>query len=132
MSVKKTLPSTADKCYIFAVKKLVCPHCNSLVPECASVCVGCGAEVVRGATRRERSAVGLLFAGGAVLIVVIVMRIIEIEYGSLPAPPPNSEKALFYFLGLIAFVTLGYMIGKGVARLMRRSQVRFFRSYRHQ
>lgn len=59
------------------------------------------------------------------------MRAIEIERGSLPVPLPDSEKALFYLLGLIAFVTLGYMFGKGVARIVRRSQVRFFRTYRH-
>jgi hypothetical protein len=114
------------------VKKLVCPHCTSQVPEHANVCVGCGAEVVRGATRAERSTVGLIFAGLAIFIVVVAMRLIEIERGSLPVPPPDSEKALFYLLGLIAFVTLGYMIGKGVARIVRRSQVRFFRTYRHQ
>ena len=114
------------------MKKLVCPHCTSQVPEHANVCVGCGAEVVRGATRGERSTVGVVFAGLATFSVVVAMRVVEIKYGSLPVPPPNSDKALFYFLGLIAFVMIGYMIGKGVARIVRRSQVRFFRTYRHQ
>lgn len=73
-----------------------------------------------------------MFAGIAIFIVVAAMRVVEIEHGSVPVPPPNSDRALFYFLGLIAFVMIGYMIGKGVARIVRRSQVRFFRTYRHQ
>ena len=74
----------------------------------------------------------MVFAGLAIFVVVMAMHIIKIERGSLPVPPPDSEKSLFYLFGLIAFVTLGYMIGKGVARIVRRSQVRFFRTYRHQ
>ena len=114
------------------MKRLVCPHCTSQVPESANVCVGCGAEVVRGATRAERSIIGLVFAGLAIFVVVMAMHVIKITRCSLPVPPPDSQEALFYLFGLIAFVTLGYMVGKGVARIVRRSQVRFFRTYRHQ
>ena len=70
----------------------------------------------------------MVFAGLAIFVVVMAMHVIKIERGSLPVPPPDSEEALFYFFGLIAFVTLGYMVGKGVARIVRRSQVRFFRT----
>lgn len=114
------------------MKRIVCPHCDSQVSERANVCVGCGAEVVRGATRAERSTVGLVFVGLAFLIVVVAMRAYEVVRGSSPLPPPDSDGAFFYFLGLIGIVVFSYMIGKGVARLFRRSQVRFFRSYRHQ
>ena len=38
---------------------LVCPHCLNVIPQAASVCTGCGAEIVlRGATRRERGSAG--------------------------------------------------------------------------
>ena len=117
---------------MLGVKKLVCPHCTSQVSEHANVCVGCGAEVVRGATRAERSTVGFAFVIVTFLIVVLVCRAFEIGRGSMPFPPPDSDGALFYFLGLIGVLIFGYMIGKGVARFLRRSQVRFFRSYRHQ
>ena len=126
------LPATGSDCYIFDVEKLVCPHCNSLVPERASVCVGCGAEVVRGATRAERSTIGFAFSAVAFLVLVLVCRAYQIARGSMPLPPPDSESALFYFLGIIAILVFGYMTGKGVARFFRRSQVRFFRNYRHQ
>ena len=39
--------------------------------------------------------------------------------------------ALFFFLGIIGLVIAGYILGSSLARLFRRSQVRFFRSYRH-
>ena len=117
---------------VLVVKQLVCPHCTSRVPERANVCVGCGAEVVRGATRAERAKVGFAFAVLAFLVVVLVCRAFQIARGSMPLPPPDSDSAFFYFLGLIAVLVCGYMTGKGVARFFRRSQVRFFRSYRHQ
>ena len=87
---------------------------------------------MRGATRAERTTVGFAFAFVAFLVVVLVCRTFQIARGSMPLPPPDSDSALFYFLGLIAILVIGYMIGKGVARFFRRSQVRFFRSYRHQ
>jgi hypothetical protein len=76
--------------------------------------------------------VGFAFALVAFLVVVLVCRGFQIARGSMPLPPPDSGSALFYFLGLIAVLAFGYMIGKGVARYLRRSQVRFFRSYHHQ
>ena len=126
------LPGNATGCYISDVKKLVCPHCDSQVSERASVCVGCGAEVVRGATRAERSTVGLVFVGLAFLIAVVVMRVFEVVRGSSPMPPSDAGGASLYLLAMIGVVVCSYMIGKGVARFFRRSQVRFFRSYRHQ
>ena len=113
------------------MKALICPHCDSKVSETAHVCAGCGAEIVRGATRRERSLVGVAFVIVAILLAIVVSRAVEIGRGSLPIPDPRSDTAFLYFLGLFAVVALSYMIGKGVARLFRRSHVRFFRSYRH-
>ncbi len=113
------------------MKALICPHCDSKVSETAHVCAGCGAEIVRGATRRERSLAGVVFVFGAILVALVVSRAVELGRGSLSLPDPRSDSALLYFFCLLAMVALSYMIGKGVARLFRRSQVRFFRSYRH-
>jgi hypothetical protein len=112
------------------VKTLVCPHCASQVSATAHVCAHCGAEIVRGATRRERSIAGLLFAFLAFVVASIALRALELQNGS-PVFLPRAEGALPFFLGLTAILVVGYMIGKGIARFVRRSKVRFFRSYRH-
>ena len=56
-------------------KTLVCPHCATQVPAHASVCVGCGAEIVHGATRQERSTVGCLFT---VVVMLVTMAIVAL------------------------------------------------------
>lgn len=107
------------------MKKLVCPHCDSEVSERASVCLGCRAEIVRGATKRERGNVGCAFAFIALLIGLVAM-------GASRLPAPTSDAALFVVFGLIAFVVLGFLFGTLVARLWHRSKLRFLRSYEHQ
>jgi predicted nucleic acid-binding Zn ribbon protein len=114
------------------MKVVVCPHCQTPVADDVRVCSGCGAEVVRGATRRERFLVGVVFAAAAFLILTVVLRMFQIERGSLSLPSPKSDGALFIFLGLIGLLVLAYIIGKRVAHFLRRSQVRFYRVYRHQ
>jgi hypothetical protein len=129
-SRRKSLSTLTEGCYAARVKTLVCPHCASQVSVTAQVCARCGAEIVRGATRRERSIAGLLFAFVAFVVASIALRALELQNGS-PVLRPSAESALPFFLGLIAILVVGYMIGKGVACLFRRSKVRFFRSYRH-
>ena len=73
---------------------LACPHCHTLVPETAGVCTGCGAEVVRGLSRRGRSFVGLLFVGLAVFIGAIVLRALEIAHIALPRQRRNTGHLL--------------------------------------
>ena len=114
------------------MKTLVCPHCHTQVPESASVCVGCGAEVVRGLSRRQRSIVGLAFVAGAILIFGVLLRAYEIATGHPFLRSPRAEDGLLVISGLILVVFLPYLVGIKVARLFRRSRVRFFRSYQHQ
>ncbi len=114
------------------MKTLVCPHCQTHVPDLARVCTGCDAEIVRGTTRRERSRVGLAFFCGAVLLLVIGLRAWQVKTGSTRLPPPDSDAALFLIFGAIALLALAYITGKTTGRFLRRSQVRFFRSSRHQ
>jgi predicted nucleic acid-binding Zn ribbon protein len=114
------------------MKALACPHCQTPVSGGARVCSGCGAEVVRGATRRERFSAGVVFAVAALLILTVVLRMFQIERGSLLLPSPKSDGALFIFLGLVGLLVFAYIIGKRVAHFIRRSQVRFYRVYRHQ
>jgi tellurite resistance protein TehA-like permease len=94
------------------------------------VCSGCGAEVVRGATRRERFFTGVGFAIAAFLVLTVVLRMFQIERGVL-LPSPKADGALFIFLGLIGLLVFAYIIGKRVAHFLRRSEVRFYRVYRH-
>jgi zinc-ribbon domain len=126
------LPCFEQYCYLTDVKTLVCPHCQTNVPEGANVCVGCGAEVVRGATCRERSRIGLVFVGGAVLLLVIALRAWQVGTGSARLPAPNSDGALFLVFGALALLVLAYITGKTAGRFVRRSQIRFLRAYRHQ
>ena len=51
--------------------------------------------------------------------------------GSSLLPRPDSDAALFVFLGIIGLLIAGYILGSNVARLFRRPQIRFFRSHRH-
>ena len=114
------------------MKSLVCPHCQTQVPNNANVCTGCGAEVVRGATRQERSRVGLLFTLAALPVLGVILRAIEIGTGSTTFPSAHSAAALFFVLGSILYFVFAFIAGRSVAGLFRRSQVRFFRSYQHQ
>ncbi len=106
------------------MKKLVCPHCNSHVSEHASVCVGCGAEIVRGATRRERANMGCAFALLAVPIGLVAI-------GSALPRNAKPDEGLPVFLGLLAFVLLAFFAGQAIARWLHRSSLRFLRSYEH-
>jgi hypothetical protein len=89
------------------------------------------AEIIRGATRRERRLVGILFAIGAFVVGAWFFHTWGTIQGSSLLPRPDSDVALFFFLGIIGLVIAGYILGSSLARLFRRSQVRFFRSYRH-
>jgi hypothetical protein len=96
------------------------------------VCRGCGAEIVHGLNRRERSFVGLSFVVVALLIGVVIWRALEIAHGAPVLPSPKAEDGLLVIAGLILVVFLPYLMGIKVARLFRRSRVRFFRWYQHQ
>jgi predicted nucleic acid-binding Zn ribbon protein len=103
---------------------LKCPHCQTAVDAKASVCAGCGAEVVRGASRRERSTAGCLFSlAGLVLSLFVV--------GLLPLSSSNYGQGFAVVLGLFLAVVLFNAAGRGIAKLLLRSKLRFFRNYRH-
>ncbi len=68
------------------MKALICRHCDSTVSERAHVCAGCGAEIVRGAIRKERSFMGIAFVLATIFAAIVVSRAIEIGRGSLPLP----------------------------------------------
>jgi predicted nucleic acid-binding Zn ribbon protein len=103
------------------MKTLVCPHCQTHVPDRTRVCTGCGAEIVRGANRHERALVGVVFTGAAILISIILLLTFEIARGSTALPSPNSDGAFLVFFGLIVLLVIAYMAGKGVARVLRKS-----------
>ena len=119
-------------CYPADVQALVCPHCQTQVPGGANVCTGCGAEVVRGATRQERSRVGLFFTLCAIPLAGVILRAVEIGTGNSPFPSAQSAAGLFFFVGSILYFICAFMLGRSVAGAFRRSQVRFFRSFQHQ
>lgn len=87
----------------------VCPHCRSIVPRGAHVCVGCQGEVVYGATSDERGR-GALF--GAIAGVALSV------YFQVPI-----------YIGVV-FVVSGLIGGGMVVDKMHAGEVRVFRSYR--
>jgi hypothetical protein len=100
------------------------------VSERASVCPGCGAEIVHGTTRRERGCIGLLFVLGALPLFALLFGALQLR-GAIPEPDARDPKALLFVLGTIALLVGAYLMGVGLGRLVRRSKVRFFRDYRH-
>lgn len=104
----------------------MCPHCQSVVDQTASVCVGCGAEIVRGASRRERSIAGCLSSGVGVVIALVA---VGFKLQSVAAP---NEYGLAVVVGLVLSALFFNILGKVLVRLLFRSRLRFFRSYRHQ
>ena len=114
------------------MKTLVCPHCHAQVPERASVCTGCGAEVVRGLNRRQRSFVGLAFVAVAILTFGVLLRAYEIATGHPFLRSPKAEDGFLVLLALIAIVFVPYLVGTRVARAFWRSRIRFYRTYQHQ
>ena len=108
------------------MKKLVCPHCQSTVDQSASVCLGCGAEIVRGASRRERSIAGCLSTGLGLVVALIVLGL---TLQSVAAPNDYGFAAV---VGLLLAALIFNIIGRAFVRLIFRSRLRFFRSYRHQ
>lgn len=76
------------------MKNLVCPHCQTTVNPKAFVCLGCGAEVVRGASRREKTTAGYLFTAIGVLITMVAMGLI------LPVVGARNEYGLAFVVEL--------------------------------
>jgi len=110
---------------------LLCPHCQTPAPDSAMVCHGCGAEIVRGASRRERVLIGVAFVVAAMLVGGVVLRAFEIAHGAPPLAPPKAEDGFLVLLALIAIVLVPYMAGTRVARMLWRSRIRFYRTYQH-
>lgn len=104
---------------------LICPHCATQIPEHASVCVGCGAEIVRGATVQERSMAGCFFT---VLVLLIAMAIA----GMQPMPDPHDDAALFLVLRFLGLAVIANIVGRVAMGWLHRSKLRFLRTYQHQ
>lgn len=113
------------------MKTLTCPHCHTQVPETAGVCTGCGAEIVRGLTRRGRSLFGLLCVAIAIFAAIICLRALEIARGGSPLPSPNAQHGLLVIGGIIFLLVVPYVIGTRAAGMFWRSRIRFYRNYQH-
>ena len=107
------------------MEPLCCPHCRTNVDARASVCAGCGAKIVRGASRNERTTAGCLFS-----LVGLVMSLFIV--GVLPLSSSNYGQGVAVVLGLYLSVVLFNAAGRGVAKWVFRSKLSFFRNYRHQ
>ncbi len=108
------------------MKSLVCPHCQSVVDQNASVCLGCGAEVVRGASRKEKLTVGCLSTCIGVLITMVAIGSMV-----LPSIGPPNEMGLAVLLGILLSALVFNVLGRLLASLLFRSRLRFFRTYQH-
>jgi predicted nucleic acid-binding Zn ribbon protein len=111
---------------------LLCPHCQTPVPESAMVCRGCGAEIVHGASRGQRALIGVAFVIGAMLVAAVVLRALGIAHGAPALPPPKAEDGLLVLVGLFAVIIVPYLVGTRVARLLWRPRIRFYRVFQHQ
>ena len=107
------------------MEPLQCPHCRRNFDARASVCAGCGAEIVRGASRNERATAGCPFS-----LVGLVLSLFVV--GVLPLSSSNYGQGLAVVVGLFLAVVLFNAAGRVVAKLLFRSKLRFFRGYRHQ
>ena len=95
------------------------------------MCAGCGAEVVRGLSRRARSLVGFLFVVLAVLLATVILRALEIAHGRPPLSSPKAEDGLFVIGAFVLLIIIPFMVGSRAARLLWRSRTRFYRTYLH-
>lgn len=102
--------------------RLVCPHCDSTVSSRAHVCVGCGAEIVRGATRAERRRLASIFGFLAFLIGLFYI-------GASNPPDPRSDAALFLVFGFLVFILFSSLVGSALARILYSKKPRFVREY---
>jgi uncharacterized membrane protein len=96
-----------------------------------STAQGCGAEILRGASRHERSLIGVGFVIVAMLIAVVLFRSLEIMQSAPPLSSPGAEDGFLFVGGLVAVVVIPYIIGIRAARLFWRSRIRFYRTYQH-
>ncbi len=87
---------------------------------------------MRGLSQRGRSFVGLIFVAIAIVLFGIFLRAYEIANGTPFLKSPKAEDGPFALLGIFVVIVIPYVIGKLVGRLIWRSKVRFYRSYRHQ
>lgn len=94
----------------------VCPYCATEMPDGASICRGCGAELVIGASSRERESGG---KWGAALGFIVYLSMLN-----------NVRGLSFTIIHLLAVMFLGYLAGAVVAIAMNKHQVRFFRTGR--
>ena len=108
------------------MKNLACPHCQTVVKSEASVCLGCGAEIVRGASRREKTTGGCLVAIVGLVLTMSVLGLV------LPAYGIGSESGLVIIVGLILAAVILNLLGRALVGFFFRSRLRFFRTYRHQ
>ncbi len=115
----------AGFCYPAHVKTLVCPHCQSSVYPNASVCTGCHAEIVRGASRKEKTTAGCLAMCIGLLVTLIAIGAV------LPSLGAPSEKGFAVVVGLLLSAVLFNLGGRALARVMFRTKLRFFRAYQH-
>ena len=76
---------------------------------------------------------GCAFMLIALPVFGLIVRALEIAWWPTGFPSPRADIAIFVVPAFVAFFAGAYFVGRIVARrFIRRSQVRFFRSYRHQ
>lgn len=107
------------------MSNLVCPHCQSVVDQNAWVCSGCGAEIVRGASRKEKTTVGCLSSCIGIVVTLAVIGFILQSGGA------SNERGFVVLLGGLISALIFNVVGRLIVNLLFRSRVRFFRAYRH-
>lgn len=101
--------------------------CQNIVRPGASICTGCGAEIVRGASRKEKSVAGCLSGTVGLLITMVAIGFV-LRSSPLGA---SNKFGLAILLGLLLSALIFNILGRAFVRLLFRSRLRFFRAYQH-
>jgi hypothetical protein len=103
----------------------VCPHCQTQVAAQANICLGCGAEIVRGASKKEKAGAGCI---GSVIGILIGLAALG---GMLRAIGARNEYGFAIVLGMLVLALAFNFVGRLLVNRFLRSRVRFFRAYQH-
>jgi predicted nucleic acid-binding Zn ribbon protein len=129
--MKISLYETFARLYSYYESSRV-PHCKTPISDGVRICLGCGAEIVSGASQRERSLMGAVFVIAAMVIAVVVFRALEIARGVTPLSSPKAEDGFLFFVGFIAVVVVPYIHGNWRCPHALAFSHSLYRTYQHQ
>lgn len=111
-------------------QKYQCPHCGTYVEHGFTVCRGCGAEVIYGATGQAKAAIGCLCIALFFPVAIVGLTVAVTIAAKLGITSAINWIGIGVFAGAIFAVVAGAIIGCKLADRIWKG-VRFIRDYRH-